>query len=146
MTKYPDGNPKTPFGLAKPGLTCVPFGPLFEVGRVMEFGAAKYGPMNWRIDPVTASTYINAALRHIMEAWDTRPDDPETGCSHLAHAVANLLIVMDAEMQGTLLIDVPVPGPTNRIITNLTKQKEIQNVTDYNANPSNASDAGAPAA
>ncbi len=124
--KYPDGNPKTPFGLAKPGLTNVPFAPLFEVGRVMEHGAAKYGPMNWRDDPVTASTYINAALRHIMSAWDGQPIDPETGCANLAHAVACLLIVMDADMCGTLTVDTPKPGKTGQAIRLMTRTIETE--------------------
>lgn len=141
MTKYPDGNPKTPFGLAKPGLTCIPFGPLFEVGRVMEYGAAKYGPMNWRDDPITASTYINSALRHIMQAWDSDGMDPETGCLHLAHAVANLLIVMDAGVCKTLISDSRMDGSTDKYIEMLTKPTENLNVTD-SSNPSPTADAG----
>lgn len=123
MTDLKDTNPKTPFGLAKPSLTCIPFGPLFEVGRVMEYGASKYGHMNWRKDPVTASTYFNAALRHLMEAWDSKPYDTETGRSHLALAVANLLILMDAEEQGTLISDLPTPGRTDKFISDLTRKE-----------------------
>lgn len=141
MTKYPDGNPKTPFGLAKPGLTCIPFGPLFEVGRVMEYGAAKYGPMNWRTDPISGATYINAALRHIMLAWDSESVDPETGRLHLAHAIADLLIILDAEACGTLINDLPPRGPTNKYIAFLTKPTENLNVTD-SSNPNHAPDAG----
>jgi hypothetical protein len=105
-----DTNPKTEYGLAKPGLGYVPPVALFEVGRVMEVGAAKYGPMNWRKDPVSYSTYYNAALRHMMAAWDGQFADPDTGINHLAHAAANLLILIDANEQGTLLEDRPAAG------------------------------------
>ena len=139
MTDLPDGNPKTPFGLAKPGLTNIPFGPLFEVGRVMEYGAAKYGPMNWRDQPVTESTYINAALRHIMAGWDGPTLDPETRLSHYAHAVADLLIVLDAAAAGTLHRDGPtLHNTTHRYINTLTE--ENPNVTD-SSNPSPTADA-----
>jgi len=63
MTIYPDNNPKTIHGQAKPGLLHVPPVPMFKVGQVMDVGATKYGPANWRDAPVTQSTYINAALR-----------------------------------------------------------------------------------
>jgi hypothetical protein len=119
-----DLNPKTRYGLAKPSLTYVPPVGLFEVGRVMEIGAAKYGPMNWRKDPVSYSTYVNGALRHLLLAWDGEDFDRETKIKHLAHAAANLLILLDAEAQGMLHDDRPVAGELDNYIAQHTKDIE----------------------
>lgn len=110
MTIYPDNNPKTIHGQAKPGLLHVPPVPMFKVGQVMDVGATKYGPANWRDAPVTQSTYINAALRHIFEDWDGGTFDAETGLENLAHAAACLMIVLDARAQGTIFDDRPSAG------------------------------------
>jgi hypothetical protein len=68
-----DTNPKTQYGLAKPSLTYVPPVALFEVGRVMEIGAAKYGPMNWRKDPVSYSTYVTCYRRGMAKTSTAKP-------------------------------------------------------------------------
>lgn len=120
--EYPDNNPKTIYGLAKPGLTNVPPTALFMVGQVMAHGAAKYGPMNWRDAKVTRSTYINAALRHIFEDWDGQDCDTETLLPNLAHAAACLLIVLDAAQQGMLNDDRPRPGMTSYFLKANTKE------------------------
>lgn len=116
-----DTNPKTQYGLAKPSLTYVPPTALFEVGRVMEIGATKYGPMNWRHDPVSYSTYVNAALRHLLAAWDGEDCDRDTKLKHLAHAAANLLILLDAEAQSTLFDDRPKRGSLDEFLAANTK-------------------------
>jgi len=119
-----DGNPKTPFGLAKPGLQNVPPVAVLEVGRVMSFGAAKYGPMNWRHDEVSYSTYYNAAIRHLFEAWDGNDLDFETGLPHLAHAAACLMILLDAKACGKLIDDRPKEGATSYFIKANTQKVE----------------------
>lgn len=119
--KYLDDNPKTIYGVAKPGLTHVPPAALFMVGQVMACGAEKYGPMNWRDAKVTRSTYINAALRHIFQDWDGQDRDMETLLPNLAHAAACLLIVLDAAQQGMLNDDRPTPGMTSHFLKANTK-------------------------
>jgi hypothetical protein len=117
-----DTNPKTQYGLAKPSLSKVPPLPLLAVGQVMSIGAAKYGPMNWRKDPVSASTYYDAAMRHLMAWWDGQTNDPETGLPHLAHAAANLCILLDADSGPWLQDDRPLAGYTNEFISDNTKE------------------------
>jgi len=119
-----DTNPKTQYGLAKPSLTNVPPVGLFEVGRVMALGAEKYGSMNWRDDPVSYSTYVNGALRHLLEAWDGNDFDFESQLPHLAHAAANLLILLDAKAQGTLFDDRPTAGTLGGYLKTHTKPIE----------------------
>lgn len=117
-----DDNPKTQYGLAKPGLSKVPPVPLLAIGEVMAAGAAKYGPMNWRKDPVSASTYYDAAMRHLMAWWDGQDCDPETGLQHLAHAAANLCILLDAYSGIWLRDDRPLAGYAHQFIYENTKK------------------------
>jgi hypothetical protein len=116
-----DTNPKTAYGLAKPGLENVPPIPLYMVGQVMRMGAEKYGPMNWRDDPVSLSTYYNATLRHLFEMWDGQDRDMDSLLPNLALAAANLFILMDAQHQGTLIDDRPTKGTLNTFIRQHTK-------------------------
>lgn len=84
----------------------IPFRPLAAVARVMATGAHKYGVRNWRIDPIRASTYSGAIFRHAFLEWAQGIDaDKDSGEHPLAHVVACCLLVMDAEMQGTLIDD-----------------------------------------
>lgn len=122
--ELPDGNPKTVHGMSKPGIEGVPTAPLFEVGEVMRLGIRKYGLTNWRQDPISASVYYNAALRHIMSWWDGQSIDEESGQHHLAHAVACLLIMLDARAVANLIDDRPRYGPTAAILENMTRHRK----------------------
>lgn len=119
-----DANPKTQYGLAKPSLSKVPPLALLAIGQVMTVGADKYGPMNWRKDPVSSSTYYDAAMRHLMAWWDGQNNDPETGLPHLAHVAANMCILLDAFSGPWLLDDRPLAGYTQKYITDNTKATE----------------------
>jgi len=103
-------NPKDVIGSTKPPLSCIPTGPLYEVGAAMLDGSAKYGRHNWRVIGVRSSVYYDAALRHLMKWWEGEELDTDSGCHHLAHAVACCLIVRDATNLGQLTDDRPVPG------------------------------------
>jgi hypothetical protein len=122
VTKLPDSNPKTIHGMSKPGIANVPPIGVLEVGRVMEVGAQKYGPSNWRHDEVSYSTYYNAAMRHLFEAWDGNDLDFETGCPHLAHAAACLMILLDAKAVGKLIDDRPKQGAASYFIKANTRK------------------------
>lgn len=67
---------------------------LAAVLRVLEFGAAKYSVDNWKKVPDHKSRYYDAAMRHIQAWWAKERDDPESGESHLAHAVCCLMFLM----------------------------------------------------
>jgi hypothetical protein len=105
-----DTNPKTAYGKAKPPMQYVPPVAMLELGLVMEFGASKYGKMNWRKDPVSASTYYDALMRHAFLYWDGANYDLESKRSHLAHVMACCAILLDAEANGTLIDDRPEKG------------------------------------
>lgn len=102
MSGYPDDNPKTAFGEAKPKLSDTPTVGIQEMGRVFTGGAAKYGRFNWRDHAVSSTVYYDAAQRHLM-AWFAGEDiDSESGISHLAHVMACCNIVLDAKEHGKL--------------------------------------------
>ena len=99
---YPDDNPKTVYGEAKPKLSDTPTIGIRELGRVHSMGAEKYGRFNWREHTVSASVYYDAAWRHLSAWFDGEDTDPESGLPHLAHVMACVNIVMDAEAHGKL--------------------------------------------
>lgn len=88
-------NPKDSIGVTKPPLSCIPCGPLFEVGAAMLDGSCKYGRHNYREIGVRASVYYDAMLRHAMKWWEGEDRDKDSGCLHLAHLAACALILMD---------------------------------------------------
>lgn len=100
-----DSNPKTAFGAVKPGTFQTPPMPLYEYSLAHYQGALKYGHYNWREDPVSISTYINAARRHIDLFVEGQKDAADTSIHNLAHAMTCLSIVIDAEWYGTLIDD-----------------------------------------
>lgn len=70
-----------------------------EVVEVLEYGAKKYAPDNWRKVPEAEQRYWNAAMRHIV-AWKTECSlDKETNRSHLAHAACCLLYLLAFEQE-----------------------------------------------
>lgn len=88
-------NPKNEAGAAKPSFHNIPPSALVAIGRVMEVGEQKYGRLNWRNQPVQASVYYDAAMRHLLSFWDGSNLDPETGLPHLWLAASNLAILID---------------------------------------------------
>ncbi len=78
----------------------VPWGQMTAVVRVLKFGADKYGEGNWKNLSDFRTRYFDAALRHLM-AWNEGESvDPDTGESHLAHAVCCLLFLMWKDATG----------------------------------------------
>src|SRR5690242_5680247 len=66
--------------------------------RVYAFGAHKYADHNWRKGYEWSKSYA-AAMRHLTAWWDGEDVDPESGLSHLGHAMFHLnsLAVFEAE-------------------------------------------------
>jgi len=99
---YPDDNPKTAYGEAKAKLSDTPTIGIKELGRVHSMGAEKYGRFNWREYSVSASVYYDAAWRHLSAWFEGEDTDPESGLPHLAHVMACMNILLDAEQHGKL--------------------------------------------
>lgn len=72
----------------------LPLRQLLKVVDVLEHGAKKYAPDNWRKVPEPSTRYFDAAMRH-LSAWRLDGEiDEESKLSHLAHAVCCCLFLM----------------------------------------------------
>lgn len=103
-------NPKDLAGSKKAPLSLLPVCSLPEISKVMELGAKKYGPMNWRKTPIGRRAYLEAIIRHACQALAGEDTDAESGKSHEAHIAATAMIVIDARENGTLKDDRLPPG------------------------------------
>lgn len=99
------GNPKDKFGLAKAPLRLLPPIALINLAKVMAIGAGKYGDVNWRKDKPRTTVYVEAMLRHLFAYLDGQDNDEETNLPHVAHAMANCAIILDATACETLIDD-----------------------------------------
>ena len=134
-----DGNPKTRMGAKKPDLSVIPPAALLHLATAMMNGAEKYGPFNWRDEPVSARVYVAAAMRHLasyLDGEDYSADTVEAGAPvhHLAHVKACCSIILDATECGTLIDNRPkVPGRTGEMIEIYNKTKRLAMPTTVDA-------------
>lgn len=61
---------------------------------VLEHGARKYAPDNWRKVADGEARYLDAAFRHLLAHAAGEELDPESGLPHIAHAICSLLFVL----------------------------------------------------
>ena len=83
----------------KPRWSLLPWNALGAVVSVLEFGARKYAPGNWRHVPDARTRYFDAAQRHLLAWWSGEKSDPETQFPHLAHALCCLLFLLALELE-----------------------------------------------
>jgi hypothetical protein len=103
----PYENPKDIMASTKLPLDLVPSVVTIESSLAFLEGALKYGRANWRKTPVKATVYYAAMLRHTLDWMEGQDRDPRTKVRHLGSAIACLGIIMDAELNGTLIDDRP---------------------------------------
>ena len=72
---------------------------IVEIAKVLTFGAEKYDAENWRKLDDLQNRYTAGALRHIFAHMDGEKLDPETGLSHMAHALCCLLFKLEIELE-----------------------------------------------
>lgn len=101
-------NPKYAFGVKKVPMHVVPCGPLLEVALAFMEGGRKYGTHNYREVGVRASTYYNAALRHLMAWWEGEDIDSGSGVHHVSKAIACLFVVRDSMLMDNMTDDRPI--------------------------------------
>lgn len=83
-------------------------------------GALKYGRSNFREIGVRSTIYVDAAMRHLGYWFEGEDNDPDSGLPHMAHALACLAIVIDAQAAGKLNDDRNVRGGFRDLMTLLT--------------------------
>lgn len=115
-------NPKEIFGRLKPPMGLLPSAGKIHTAMALGDGASKYGAFNWRENPVEAMTYVHACQRH-LDAWvDGEQIASDSNVHHLGHAVACLMIIMDASACGTLSDNRPPVGSASDLQQSLQKK------------------------
>ena len=70
----------------------VDFDSLEGLVRVLEYGAAKYAPDNWKKGmPVTQVS--ESLMRHLFAFLRGEDVDPESGCRHISHVMCNTMFL-----------------------------------------------------
>lgn len=67
---------------------------LLGTTRVLEFGAKKYSPDNWRKSGSWRKA-TDSALRHLLHAINGEKIDPESGLYHMDHFGCNLAFLIE---------------------------------------------------
>jgi hypothetical protein len=111
---------------------------LEAVAGVLQHGAIKYAPENWR-SGMEYTRLIGAAMRHLHALNDCEDYDPESGHLHAAHAMCCLMFLiwmmkcrpdLDDRWRGHS-IPVPVNPPANAPnIMNEPIDAEMQRMVD----------------
>lgn len=83
-------------------------------------GAMKYGRSNFREVGVRASIYFDAFMRHTNKWFEGEDTDPDSGLPHLAHALACIAILVDAQAAGKLNDDRMIPGGYLKMVEEMT--------------------------
>lgn len=78
----------------KPQMDLLDTTALVELAKVLDFGAKKYDRFNWKAG-IKWSRVISAAMRHITAFNNGEDVDPETGISHMAHAMCNCMFLLN---------------------------------------------------
>ncbi len=127
MTK--ETNPKDALGTGRLPMSLVPSSGIAAVTLAFLEGACKYGRFNWRASPVRASIYADAMHRHLAKWFNGENCDEKTNVPHLASIIASAMILIDAELCGTLNDDRPPSAPmapmVDAMVGNIAHIKEI---------------------
>jgi len=113
-------NPKDGIGNTKLPLHLWPTSATAHGSLALLDGMLKYGRLNWRGTDVRASVYVGALMRHVAEWMEGQTSDPKSGLRPLAHALACIVIILDAEAAGKLIDDRNYPGACAELAEALT--------------------------
>lgn len=83
-------------------------------------GALKYGRSNFRAIGVRSSVYVDACGRHLGLWFEGEDNDKDSGLPHLAHALACIAVLVDAQAAGQLNDDRAYKGGYAALVEELT--------------------------
>ncbi len=78
------------FNEGKPKWTLVHFESMVPLVRILEYGAKKYAPYNWK-KPMSRSDILDSMQRHMAKLIDGDENDEESGLPHIGHIMANAM-------------------------------------------------------
>ena len=107
----PKDNPKVGAAQKKFKMSNVPACVLGEVGVAMTEGAIKYGSYNFRSAKMSARTYYDGTMRHLMAWWEGEDIDPDSGLHHVTKAIASLVVLRDSMINETFVDSRPPKAP-----------------------------------
>lgn len=84
----------------------VPWDVVFEIAKILTFGARKYADRNWEKGFHWSRVY-GALQRHLIMWFQGQDKDTETGRSHLAHAGCCLFFLLAFVLRGVGTDDRP---------------------------------------
>lgn len=90
--------PGIKFDADKTRFDLIPFDCLEEVGKVLTYGASKYGERNWERG-MSWSRVVGAGLRHTFAMMRGEDRDSETGFLHSAHAICCLMFACSYQLR-----------------------------------------------
>jgi hypothetical protein len=118
-------NPKDALGIKKVPVHVIPQQVIGEVGVALLEGACKYSSYNYRRIGVRASVYFDSTWRHLA-AWHEGEDiDPDSGLSHITKAIAGLIVLRDAMLNGMCEDDRPIKASNPDWLKELNRKVEV---------------------
>ena len=78
------------FNEGKPKWTLVHFESLIPLVRVLEFGASKYSPNNWK-KGLDLKEILDSTQRHLASLIDGEEIDSESQLPHIGHIMCNAM-------------------------------------------------------
>lgn len=93
----------------KPRMDLIPSEIPRALGEVLKDGADRYGDRNWELGMAWSRPYA-ALLRHIFAWWSGENRDPDSGRSHLWHALCCIAFLVAYEQRGVGADDRPKGG------------------------------------
>jgi len=115
-------NPKDLIGSDKIPIHLFPVTAVIYGTMALLDGALKYGRANWRAAGVRASIYYDALNRHMSKWFEGQDIDEDSGLPHLAHAMACIVILIDAIEAGKLKDDRMYKGGYLELLKKMTPE------------------------
>lgn len=108
----------------KPDLALLPYPALVQMAQAFMYGEKKYARHNYRHGFET-HRLVGAALRHVYKYESGEDIDPESGVSHLGHALASIamLITNIAEEKAT---DTRYQQSNEKVVSEVRDEEKIQ--------------------
>lgn len=89
------------FDQGKPEFSDLPQKALIDVVKAFNYGQKKYGKFNYS-GKIEMLRYYDATQRH-LHAWMLSEDIDSSGNSHLSHAIASLLMLLEGINNKTVI-------------------------------------------